>query len=401
MICQYNIIFAKNLTKDLFEYYKEIKSEGEGLKAIEIDTEIYGFTKKFTEDMRIFDSDGLEVPYHKYSNFSVDEVEKIFDFNIINLSDDEEIISATFVKDDSLDIYNKITLDIWEDNFLLYPKLYGSQDGIYFSPISSKGYIYSFNDDNRGINNTILFGEVDYKYLKVDFEKVMGNLSSKDIARAKYTMHLPYIPVQKQIKSEIISLSNEDKITEIVVDLKYNNLPLSKILIGTNNENYYRKVQILTSDNNKDYRHLTEGKISLFNIEQYKVEQNELIINDISSRYIKIKIYNQDNAALNISEIEAYYQPERIIFEGKANKSYRLYYGSKACDAPIYDISYFADKINEKAIPKSELGEMIKNPDYKKADIPFTERNNRIITLSIVLIVAVLGFMVVKNLKDK
>ena len=44
---------------------------------------------------------------------------------------------------------------------------------------------------------------------------------------------------------------------------------------------------------------------------------------------------------------------------------------------------------------------MIKNPDYKKADIPFTERNNRIITLSIVLIVAVLGFMVVKNLKDK
>ena len=29
----------------------------------------------------------------------------------------------------------------------------------------------------------------------------------------------------------------------------------------------------------------TEGKISLFNIEQYKVEQNELIINDISSRY--------------------------------------------------------------------------------------------------------------------
>ena len=43
----------------------------------------------------------------------MDEVEKIFDFNIINLSDDEEIISATFVKDDSLDIYNKITLDIW------------------------------------------------------------------------------------------------------------------------------------------------------------------------------------------------------------------------------------------------------------------------------------------------
>lgn len=403
LLGQSNEIFATSITSDKFEYYKEIYSEKEGLSSIELDPEVYGFTAYSTPDMRIFDSDGVEVQYHKYSDFSLED-EEILDFSIINRSDDEGVIKITFVKEPTIDIYNKITVDIRGENFLLSPMLYGSQNGTDFSPISSKGYIYNFVDENKGSNDTISFGEVNYKYLRAEFETVMGNVSSGDIIKGSYIRNLHYIPdipEKKQIESDIVSTTNIDKTTEIIIDVKYSHMPISNIVFHTNNENYYRDVQVQMSDNMKEFNVITNDKISSFDIEDYKVEDNEIKMGHSCLRYIKLIINNYDNAPLNISEVNIFYQPDTLVFEASPDKTYKLYYGSNNCDAPIYDISYIADRINEKTTQTVQLGQGNKNPDYKKQDIPLTERNNNIITISIVLVVVVLGYVIIKNIKDK
>lgn len=393
-------LFAKSISPNQFEYYKEIQHEGEGLRFIEIDPEIYGGTAHATSDIRIFDPEGVEVQYHKYSGFS-QEKKVSSEFDIINRSDNMESIKTTFVRGTSLDVYNRIRVEISRENYLLYPKLFGSQNGIDFSPIQSKGYLYSFDDENKGSNHVIVFDEVNYNYINVEFEIVMGNVSSEDIIGASYIKHISYIPMEKPIEAEVVSRSNIDKTTEIILDMKYTNLPISNIVVHVNNENYYREIQVLSSDDMKNFELITTDRILSFDIENYKVENKEIRIHQPCSRYIKLILNNEDNAPLDIQNIESFYQPDTLIFEAKADKVYRLYYGNRASEAPIYDISYIADKINKKDLQESQLGQMNKNQDYKKQDIPFTERNNHIITISIVLIVGVLGFVVVKNIKDK
>jgi len=393
-------IFAKSIGPDQFEYYKEIQHKGKGLRFIAIDPEIYDRTNNSASDIRIFDSEGTEVQYHKYRGFS--EEENVYsEFDIINRSDSNGMIQATFVRDSSLEVYNSLRIEVYGENYLLSPQMYGSQNGIDFYPIQSRGYIYSFDDGNRGSNQVITFDKVNYKYINAEFEIVMGYVSSEDILSGAYIETLSYMPIEKPIEPEVVSISHIHKTTEILLDMKYKNLPISNIVVNANNENYNREVKVFTSDDMKDFEFITSAHISSFDIENYKVENKEIVIQEPCFRYIKLVIINEDNEPLDIQHIESFYQPDILIFESNADKDYRLYYGNRAVKAPVYDIAYIADKINKKALKESKLGPMIKNPDYKQQDIPFTERNNHIITLSIALMVVVLGFIVVKNLKDK
>ncbi|NLK21038.1 MAG: hypothetical protein GX308_02865 [Epulopiscium sp.] len=393
--------FAQDITPNKFQYFKKIPQMGKGLSSIKLDAQVYDSAGHLVPDIRIFDQDGVEVPYHKYNGFSKENVETI-DFRILNLSEDQEILRADFIRESSLvETYDQITIDIASRNFLLSPNLYGSTDGRDFFPIHTKGYIYSFDDINKGHNNIIAFDEVNYNYLRAEFEIAMGRVSPKDISKVSYTKNLPYIPMEKQIESDIVSLTQIEKTTEIVLDMHYTNLPLSAITINADGKNYYRVVKILTGDEIKKMNLIAEDVISSFDIGDYKVDNNKIKIDTTCQRYVKLIINNEDNASLKIGGIDFFYLPDTLVFETELDKTYSLYYGSKAYRAPIYDISYIAAHIDEKTLQESQLGQENINQNYKKQDIPFTERNPYITTISIALAVGVLGLIVAKNLRDK
>ena len=395
-----NTASAESASTDKFQYYKEIQFQGEGLRSLEIDPEIYDSTSLASPDIRIFDSKDTEVQYHKYKRFPFEKaVETNISFDIINRSDDKGVIKATFVRDSSLETYDTVTVDISGSNFLLSPKLYGSGDGKDFYPIAAKGYIYSFDDKNKGSNKRVSFDEVDYKYIRAEFEVAAGKISSADIRNASYIRNFAYVPVEKEIISKIISLSTADKITSVIIDTGYSNLPVSNVIVNSEDKNFSRQVRVLSGKDIKDFTFISDGRISSFNIGNYRLEKKEIKIDSSCDRYIKLMIENQDSAALNIKGADVYYLPENIVFEAKSNERYKIYYGSRAYEAPVYDMAYIADKIDEKSLMKVQLGPAAKNPDYKKEDIPFTDRNNYFMTAAIVLIVVVLGFIVIKNIK--
>lgn len=392
--------FADSASPDKFQYYKEIQFQGEGLMSLEIGPEIYDSTSSSAPDIRIFDSKDTEVQYHKYKRFPFEKsVETNIGFDIINRSEDGRVIEATFVRDSSLETYDTINVDISGSNFLLSPRLYGSGDGKDFHSIAAKGYIYSFDDENKGSNKSISFDKVDYKYIRAEFEVAAGKISSGDIRNASYIRNFEYVPVEKAIVSSIVSLSTDDKTTSVIIDSGYSNLPVSKVVINSEDKNFSRQVRVLSGKDMKDFTLVSDARISSFDIGNYQVEKKEIRIGSSCDRYIKLMIQNQDSAALRIKGIDVYYLPENIVFEARSNERYKIYYGSKAYKAPIYDMAYIADKIDEKSLIKAQLGPANKNPDYKKEDIPFTDRNNYFMTAAIVLIVVVLGFIVVKNIK--
>lgn len=396
-----NTAFAQSASPDKFQYYKEIELQGEGLRSLEIDPEIYDAAAPSAPDIRIFDSKGAEVQYHKYKRFPFEKaVETNMRLDIINRSDDKGIIKATFVNNGSAGTYDALAVDVSGSNFLLSPKLYGSVDGREFSPISSKGYIYSFDDKNKGSNSRISFGRVDYKYIRAEFEVATGKVSVEDIKSASYIRNIAYVPLKKGIASKIVSLSTADKITTVIIDTGYSNLPVSNIAINSDDKNFSRQVQVLSGKDTKDFTSVSSGRISSFDIGNYQLEKKDMEISGSLGRYIKLMIQNGDSAALNIKGVDVYYLPENMVFEARSSERYRIYYGSKAYKAPEYDMAYIADKIDEKSLLKAQLGSANKNPDYKKEDIPFTERNNYFMTAAIVLIVAVLGFIVIKNIRS-
>ncbi len=396
-----NTVCADGTSPDKFQYYKELHTQGEGLRSFEIDPEIYAAATASASDIRIFSGENAEVQYHKYNKLSFDNVvESNISFEIINRYDDGGLVSATFVGDSSMEPYDAITIDISTNNFLLSPKLSGSKDGINFYPIASRGYIYSFEDRNKGSNNKITFDKVDYKYLKAEFEVAAGKVFSQDIKNASYVRDFVNKPVQKGISAKLVSLSTADKMTTAVIDTGYSNLPVSGISTICADKNFSRGVRVFTGNDMKDFSFVSEERISSFDIGDYKVEKKKIEVGSICGRYIKLIIDNQDSEALSIQGAEVFYLPDNIVFEAESDQSYRVYYGSKAYEAPVYDMSYIADKIDKEKLVKAQLGPAVINPDYKKEDIPFTDRNNYFMTAAIILIVMALGFVIIKNLKS-
>lgn len=401
MLVSVNIVYADNASPEKFKFYKEIQFHGEGLRTMEIDPEIYGAVNASGSDIRIFNSKGAEIQYYKYNRFPLEKwVETNVNFDIINRSDDNRIIKATFVRDSSKETFDKVTIDIAGSNFLLSPKLYGSVDGHSFNPIATKGYIYRFEDSSRGSNNCISFDKADYRYIRAELEIVTGKVSSGDIKAAFYLRSHENVPLEKKIVPEIVSQKNVDKTTSVIIDTGYTNLPVSKIEVGSEDKNFSRQVEVLTGKDMKSFSVVTDAQISSFDIGDYKVDKKEIELGSSCDRFIKLIIHNQDSEELRIEGIDIYYLPESIVFEAKMDEDYRLFYGSSAyADSPVYDIAYIADKINEISLEKAQLGPVQGNPDYKKADIPFTDRNNYFLTAAIILTVIVLGFVVIKNIK--
>jgi hypothetical protein len=403
--CGATSVYAKEMASD-FQYKKDVflpsVIQGSEYIRVALDQETAAHSRNYA-DVRVF-SGAREVPYQLLTETGSDTT-NYYPAQVINQGK-SKWGTFSFIVDLGVTgaLHNQINIISDEINYRRPVEIYYSNypmpiDSLQWIKIPTDGYIYNYTDEVT--KDSFSRGDVNYsdntgRYLKV---AVLPGEGTIELVKK--------VEVYRKNKTEVndavttvttdVTENPEFKSTEVVIDLGSGGIPTHSVTLSIPNLNFSRRAVVQTSPDNKKWTFLSEDY--LFNVTKSKWTGSNATINynEVSSRYLRVIIFNEDNESLNIGSIATVKSIVRsIVFEAAKDVSYSLYYGNGKITAPQYDISKIWKYLDTESLPEGQLSSELKNESFTPAAaplLPYTERNRGILNVMIVILVLCISFI--------
>jgi hypothetical protein len=350
------------------------------------DIRIYGITEK----------DTIEAPFVLQTSGATGTENEI-KFELVNQSFNAKGFYFTYQipVDESI---NKIALDFKNTNFDWKVQLEGSQNQNEWFTILEDYRILSIQNTETNYRFTdLIFPDSKFKYFRLFIKTAIkpqllkSYLVSNKITPASY----------RSYSASDFSVSEKGKQTYIDIDLK-KRVPIGFLKLKvTDDIAYYRTITIdYIADSTEtekgwrySYRNLYRGTLTSF-------KANEFTFRPVLTSKFSVRIANNDNAPLHITDVEAkgyeYTLTTRLMDDAK----YYLVYGKENAYKPRYDIQQtgftFPEDMKPLQLGQPEIIE--KKPPFVKA--PLFE-NKLWLWLLMGTIILILGGFTLKMMQQK
>jgi len=223
----------------------------------------------------------------------------------------------------------------------------------------------------------------------------IGNLTDATASSPQAYGHLILATTAVEVDSEGATL----------IDPGLVNLPLVSLTFGIKNLYYCRMVEVSDSDSPSDrrYRKVAEGRI--LNSPETASPETTIALPPRWSRYLHIRILNEDNPPLEIEKVDIAWVPQYLYFFPQEGRSYRCYCGSEYVRGPRYETGKIIppECARRERFQELSVGPVRRNPDYRPGPTVSTKmriEQGILIATVLVLICAlgVWGFSLVRRL---
>ena len=373
LIC---FLFATNIYGQIsnYQYRTELKGIDQQWHQIDLPTEIYSEIKTDYSDIRIFgitDQDTIEAPYLLYKG-QRGTADKEKAFKQINKSKKGNAYYYTFQSPTETSI-NKIILDLKDANFDWEVRLEGSQHQKKWFTILDNYRIVSIKNELTNYQFTKLqFPVAKYRYFRLripseDQPKLAGaKLSFQEKTQQSYKTY--------PIKSFSVTENKDKKQTIIELQLQEPS-PVSALQIKVADQlDYYRPIKIqYLRDSVKTQKgwHLNYLPYAKYTL--HSVDKDDFLLSQMTVQKLKIIIYNQDNAPLQIEEVVAKGITPYLIARFNTPAKYYLTYGNAKARTPRYDIARFKENI-PKELSTLQLGPILETKQAAQQQPLFTNK---------------------------
>lgn len=391
----YFLIILNLFSSEKFEISKNIEFEGNNqYYKIELDDEVYRFTKNNLKDIRIYDKNNEIIPYYIQNSFEKTEIKK----NKV-----ETKLINKYVK--SRNLYLELEIegespekDIWINSldfifeskeFYLETEVYGSYNRSDWK-LLKKNKIYNIENIN---NETIEFERSNYQFYKVVFLNNEIQLIPKSISGIDNLYKNEVFNKTKEVNLKY-SRVEENKTTKLIVK-NPNLLPLVQMSIEAKG-NYRRNVYMENYNEIKD-------EIYSFNYKNQNSRKSTLDFYDIpiQKEYI-IVIENGDNRKLDLTKLNFLIKKEFLIFEHLGKKPYKLNVGEESLEKAEYDLSNFSSSIDIEQLTTAKLKNAIVIKEPLANSSFFTLKvKNILLNVIIGLVSVIMITVVIRSMKSK
>tara|TARA_B100000029_G_scaffold15805_1_gene16353 strand:+ start:16816 stop:18114 length:1299 start_codon:yes stop_codon:yes gene_type:complete len=382
-------------------YYKDIIIDENKLddKIIEvkIDSQIYKKSDIDLKDLRIVEDNKYETPYSMQVKSGLSS-EKYLNSKIVENSFLKNQFNTVIVDLGTLTtIHNQVNIISLSENFSRKVSIESSIDKNQWKKIGS-GEISAFRNNDISFRDTVVqYLDSKSQFLRIKVEDGgKGELSISDI-EVVFSKEIPAEETSWDIlRSDIV---NDKNLTTISLDLGFEGLPSSKILINSDTENYYRLIDVKVSTDKRNWEKIVSKQpIFSFSDGDSVIIDNIIEYPEIKKRFIEVIIYNQDDIPLNVLNPSIIGVDRSLIFEGELGHIYRLYYGNLKSKNISYDIKYFFENINTNNSYKASLGLETGNL-YFLDNSSFFDKNSWIMPLTLFLSSVVLGIILIITIR--
>ncbi len=294
-------------------------------------------------------------------------------------------------------LHNEVEIFTTSKNFQRKVELASSNDGESWLTVSQGVEIYDFTVAKRDFNarNTrVQYTESTARYLRVRI--LNGGEAPLAITGASAASLVEEEPLRSQYPAQIIDRGEDSTsgISRLTVDLVTPGLPNDRLTLGIGETNFHRRVTLEGSLDGESWRAIS-GSGQVYAYETPKFTGSNLMVDypEVTFRYLRLSIHNQDDAALDVGEVAASGLRRRLVFQAAPVATYGLYYGNTKARQPSYDLERFLPYLETDDLPGAALGAQQNNAQFALPELPVSERFPWLITLGVAAVAAVAGLL--------
>lgn len=359
-------------------------------------------------DLRLYNSEGREIPYALRVRREVDEREEVEArvFNQARVGSLTSEISLDLGED--ADEHNEVEIGTAGSNFRRRVEVEGGDSTKEWRTLKTGDVIFSFASQNKTVeSNRISYPASRYRYLRVRvFPDELADKQAPVISGVKVMMALREkgelttwpvpVPPYQLLRNEGSSAS------AWTIDLG-GRVPCDRLTLEVADDSFSRPFQVETVDDPQNVSLVASGEL----IRRVGEPRRPLTITldtEVYERKLRLLITDYSNQTLSIATITPGAPERQIVFELKegSTQPLRLYCGDPKATAPHYDFekdlqSKLSNLTGLYSQPvRCEVEKLADNPGYTPEPLPLTERIPWLIYLvlsvsSIVLAVILIG----------
>jgi hypothetical protein len=387
---------------NLWQYRQSILENGlSGFVLVDLDANVFDHANNSLSDLRIMDQAGTETPYtiiaEGDSASTIELPARIFDKSFV--SGDRTVFTADMGAAGSF--HNKITIHTNSENFRRMVTIEASNDLASWATLTVAGQIYDYTvRDIKPVktqDTSVAYPESTARYLRVtvwDRGESPLNITGASVLRE----------VRSYAKEAVfgdtftVTQNAADRTTEITSDLGAKGIPTRRAVLGVLDANFNRSVTVLASNDDTNWQVLGYDYIYRINTDKFAGEKLGVSYPETQSRYVKFVISNGDDKVLGVQNLLVYGTMRKISFRYEQGLSYFLYFGNEDARRPIYDLDKLFPYLDTAIMSHASLGSLEKNPAFvaSKTKLPLTERNKYFLPVLLGVIVAVMGFLIMR-----
>lgn len=360
-----------------WRYFKETDVTAADLIQIDLDDDIFGASKKNLADLRVVDEKNQEVPYKLVGKEEV-VAQKEYPVNLLNNSFLPGESSSVIVDlSSSGNIIDNLKVLTRSENFRCNARVLGSEDAKNWNVLKDDGYIYDYTDKRGGFSSQetrVFFPASFFRYYKIELSG--ENLVKIDTVLASQRTENKTRETERRLDFSL-SQNGEQKLTQVVIDAGFEGLPLHQLSLKTKNQNFNRTYAVYSSSDKNNWRKITQGYIFQYDTPKFKGDNLKINFLENGDRYIKVEIFNNDDAPIEFSEVVGISGYRGVIFQVKDNQRYRIFYGNAKAAASRYDLEKYFQYLDTKNVRIVKLSAQKENVDFipeKEPEKPLSER---------------------------
>ena len=377
---------------------------GEELVEVDLDRHIFEGSAPGQVDLRLVEAGGREVAYQLVVERGGTREEslqgKVRDLGHVPGQ------HSSFVVDLGRDgqLHNRVKILTGSKNFQRVVRVDGSADAESWAVLREGVKIFDFTVNERSFNARKT--EVDYpdstaRYLRV---QVINNDEGPLRISGARISSVEEKPAEVAVyDAEIMGItgSAEDNTTVVEVNLGSANVPTNRLALRTSSVNFHRDVSLEGSDDRELWRTVSGGQaIYSYDTAKFTGKQLDLSYPEVTYRYLRATIHNEDNPPLSIDGIEAEGLARRVLFLAQPGETYSLYYGNPDAGPVSYDLANLLPYLDAESPLTGSLGAQTDNPQFTVPKPPFSERFPWLITVGVAAAAAVMALLLYGFLKQ-
>ena len=301
-------------------------------------------------------------------------------------------------------------------------RLEGSDDGTTWSVLRDGAFLFHVSADAGAVayvKDTVGLPDNDFRYLRVTVLNGADDPQRLEITGLKTWRTVRTSAPAEPVPVAAAGARQVKDTTEIEIDLGCRNLPLRRLRLEFADADFFRRVTVegrsrktrilrvpfedepaRTREVEEPWRRIRDGVVYRYTAGKGRDESLDLDLSPARFRYLRVRVANRDNPPLQFTKATATRFVTRAALPAPKG-SVRLYAGNAAASEPSYDLAHYADRLRVEGVVRASLGPLADNPDFGAPadEAPWSERHRAILWVAMLGALAVLAFLIYRQVK--
>jgi hypothetical protein len=384
-----------------WRYSREIElpaTDETRLVSLILPEDVYLHAQTLLADVRVIDDDGAEAPYTQRTREGfvrfIPYPTRIVE-NSFSPGNFTQVVLDLGGAPGASGFRDSVEIGVGEDEFMEWVEVDASDDAELWRIVQERAPIFRFRREGREGLQRVQFSENNARYLRV---RILDGDKQFPVGSATVALKSGTPPERVALGVKLVPTKpDQPHGTAWLADLGATGVPIREVRFDVGPGEFVREVTIQTSRDNSVWSPIARGEISRFTQNGHEFE--ELSVPTMQPlRYLRVEVANGNDAPLEGVTPKLYVSPQRIIFEQKPGRSYRLIYGESEAKPPQYDlVRRVGDRQMDDAVAAQAGPEEI-NSDWSDPR-PWTESHEDIVWFGVAVAILLLAYTAIHALR--